>query len=97
MSKLRITTSERLILSRLVHQESIETLLSETGLQFGEVRDDITNLLSGRLIDVFEDTDKGRVPTTFYDLDNLRDYYFRATKRGQAVLNTPMEPEWNSK
>jgi hypothetical protein len=86
-----------MILSRLVHQENIETLISETGMQFGEVRDDLTNLLSGRMIDVYEDTEKGRVPTTFYDLDNLRDYYFRATKRGQSVLNTPTEPEWNSK
>jgi hypothetical protein len=97
MNKPRITKSERLILSRLVHQENIETLKSETGLQFGEIRDDLTNLLSGRMIDVFEDTEKGRVPTTFYDLDNLGDYYFRATKRGQTVLNTPTEPEWNSK
>ncbi len=97
MNKPRITRSERLILGHLVHQENIETLMAETGLQFGEIRDDLTNLLSGRMIEVFEDTEKGRVSTTFYDLDNLRDYYFRATRRGQSVLHTPMEPEWNSK
>ena len=53
----KITVSERLILSRLIHQENIATLIDETGLQFGEIRDDITNLLTHNLIEVFEDSD----------------------------------------
>lgn len=94
-----LTKSERLILSRLLHQESLATLLQETGLVYGEIRDDITNLISGRMIEVFEDAPDGatRIPSTFYDLDNLQDYYFRATKRGQSALNTPTPEPWNSK
>lgn len=94
-----LTKSERMILSKLLHQESLATLMQETGLHYGEVRDDITNLISGRMIEVFEDSPdvSTRIPSTFYDLDNLHDYYFRATKRGQSALNTPTQEPWNSK
>lgn len=89
----KITKSERLILSRLIHQENIETLIDETGLQFGEIRDDITNLLTHNLIEVFEDSDIDgkRINTIFYDLDNLRNFYFRATRRGQSALQSTTE------
>ena len=89
----KITVSERLILSRLIHQENIATLIDETGLQFCEIRDDITNLLTHNLIEVFEDSDIDgkRINTIFYDLDNLRHFYFRATRRGQTALQSTLE------
>ncbi len=80
----KLTKSEQLVLSRLLHLESMETLLNETGLQYGELRDDLTNLISLRQIEVFNEEASERV--SFYDLDNLQNYYFRVSKRGLEAL-----------
>lgn len=88
MSTRKLTLSEKNILSRLIHIESMDTLISETGLKSGEIRDDITNLISIRYIEVFEESDEISAArmTSFYDLDKLHEYSFRATKKGQSAI-----------
>ncbi|MCH8523722.1 MAG: hypothetical protein LAT52_04150 [Balneolales bacterium] len=66
--------------------ESMQTLLDETGLQYGELRDDLTNLISSRLIEVYDGSTGPQ--NGFYDLDNLMDYYFRITRLGITTLVT---------
>lgn len=85
----KLTKSEIRILKRLIHKESFETIMVETGLKMGEIRDDLTNLISYRMIEVFPDPDKNTNgnSSAFYDLDNLKDYYFRATSKGYAAIN----------
>lgn len=83
----KLTVSERAILGQLYHTESMQTLLDETGLQYGELRDDLTNLISSRLIEVYDDSSSPQ--SGFYDLDNLSEYYFRITRLGITTLKTP--------
>lgn len=84
----KLTKSEQNILSRLVHVESMDTLMAETGLKYGELRDDITNLINIRCIEVYVESDGSSISkmTPFYDLDQLHNYQFRATKKGQAAI-----------
>jgi len=88
MSTRKLTKSERNILSRLIHVESMDTLIAETGLKTGEIRDDITNLISIRYIEVYAESEEHSFATVtpFYDLDRLYEYKFRATKRGQSAI-----------
>lgn len=83
----KLTSSEKAILTQLFHMESMQTLMEETGLQYGELRDDLTNLISSRLIEVLSDTTEKQ--QGFYDLDNLMDYHFRITRLGLTTLKTP--------
>lgn len=84
----KLTSSEIKVLETLIHVESLDTIISETGLKYGEVRDDLTNLISKRFVEVFEKpSDGGAIRrTSFYDLDNLSQYYFRASKNGQLAI-----------
>ena len=65
--------------------ETFDTIQQETGLKNGEIRDDITHLIhSGHLV-IFEETATGELNKVFhYDTDNLKNYMFRTTRKGQA-------------
>jgi hypothetical protein len=84
----KLTISEKIILNHLFHTETFDTLLFETGLMYGELRDDLTNLISRRLIHVFEEhnSDDTQTQTAFYDLDNLSKYSFRISGQGMNIL-----------
>ncbi|AXJ01508.1 hypothetical protein CYPRO_2262 [Cyclonatronum proteinivorum] len=78
----KATPSQKKVLSQLIFIESFNTLMSETGLQRGELRDDLIQLINADFIHVFE-------PATFrqvyaYDSDRLDLFCFRATSRGLA-------------
>lgn len=79
----KITKSENLILEQLVFDEGFETLKEETGLQFGELRDDLTKLLNDGFIEV-TNTDKLRV--TYFDADRPQLFSYRATRSGLDAL-----------
>lgn len=83
----KVSKSEVAILERLIFIENYYTILSETGLQSGEIRDDLINLLNSNYVEAFE-TDKSgaAVPAKFCDTDNLQKYYFRATNAGLQAL-----------
>ncbi|MEP1152146.1 MAG: hypothetical protein JXR20_10880 [Balneola sp.] len=78
----KLTKSERTIIERLIFPESFDVIMEETGFKFGELRDDIMNLVNYRFVEVVNiETDKDS-KMFFYDSDNIRDFSFRATKIG---------------
>ncbi|MFH5831242.1 hypothetical protein ACG2F4_06110 [Halalkalibaculum sp. DA3122] len=86
MPKRKVSTSERNVLGRLVFPESFDTVLEETGLQYGELRDDLINLISFGFVEAYEKRGNKIALTSFYDADNLQDFTFRATKKGLAAI-----------
>jgi hypothetical protein len=81
MQKIKLTDSERSILRELIFPESFGHLLTETGLSYGAIRDDLITLINLGFIEVYEDRTCNRV-TPFYDSDQIDDFYYKATKRG---------------
>lgn len=86
MSKHKITSSELSILERLVFPEPFATIMEETGLQYGELRDDLINLLNFGFVEAFERHGSRITATGFYDADNLQDFTFRATSKGLSAI-----------
>lgn len=83
----KLSLSEKKILNRLIFPESFDVIQEETELQFGEIRDDLINLMSYHLVEVV-DADKPQPNgTSFYDADNIRDFSFRITKSGMKHLD----------
>lgn len=81
MQKVKLTDSEKSILRELIFPESIDHLLTETGLSYGSVRDDLITLINLGFVEVYEDRTESRV-TPFYDSDQLDQFFYKATKRG---------------
>lgn len=78
-----ISNSQKTILENLLFMEDYHTILKETGLDKGSLRDDLINLLNGRFIVAYEighSSDPNQV--TSFDSDNLQRYHFRATREG---------------
>jgi len=78
----KLTKSERAIIERLIFPESFDVIKEETNMQFGELRDDLMNLVNYRFIEVVDDDTTEDSKMAFYDSDNIRDFSFRATKTG---------------
>lgn len=89
MRKREVTTSERSVLERLIFPERFSTIQEETGLQYGELRDDLINLMSFGYIEAYERRGNKIALTSFYDADNLQEFTFRATKRGLSEIKVP--------
>lgn len=88
MAKHEISKSERKVLEKLIFPEQFEVILEETGLGYGELRDDLINLLSFGFIEAYEQEGNKIALTTFYDSDNLQDFTFRATKKGLSIIKS---------
>lgn len=88
MPKRKVSTSERNVLGKLIFPEQFETVLEETGLQYGELRDDLINLMSFGYIEAYEEQGNKITLTSFYDSDNLQDFTFRATKKGLSQIRS---------
>lgn len=86
MIKHKISISERKVLQRLIFPESFAVILEETGLQPGELRDDLINLLNFGFVEAYINDGVKITLTGFYDADNLQDFTFRATKRGLSAI-----------
>lgn len=86
MRKRKVSTSERLVLERLIFPETFSTVLEETGLQYGELRDDLINLMSFGFVEAYEKRGNKIALTSFYDADNLQEFTFRATKKGLSEI-----------
>lgn len=89
MAKRKITTSERRVLEKLIFPETFEVILEETGLLYGELRDDLINLLSFGFIEAYERNGTKIALTSFYDSDNLQNFTFRATSKGLSEIKSP--------
>ncbi|MEX0609266.1 MAG: hypothetical protein WD016_11855 [Balneolaceae bacterium] len=59
----------------------------ETKLQYGEIRDDLINMMSYNLIEVVDPEHPEGGTTLFSDSDNLKDYTFRITKSGMKQIS----------
>lgn len=78
----KLTPSERKILDRLIYPEPFEVIQEETELAYGEIRDDIINLMNSRLIEVV-DPDGSKVQNIHaFDSDNIKSSTYRITKSG---------------
>lgn len=86
MKRRKITASEQVVLEKLVFPETFEIVKEETRLQYGELRDDLINLLSFGFIEVYERQGSAITLSAFYDSDNLQDFTFRATKKGLSAI-----------
>ncbi|MDZ7771862.1 MAG: hypothetical protein U5K31_03865 [Balneolaceae bacterium] len=89
MKRRKISSSERRVLEKLVFPETFQVVQEETRLQYGELRDDLINLLSFGFVEAYEREGSAIHLSTFYDADNLQDFTFRATSKGlSAIKNT---------
>lgn len=79
----KITKTESSILEQLVFDETFDTIQAETGLQFGELRDDLTKLLNDGLIEVIN---KEKSQFTYFDSDRPQLFSYRATRTGLNAL-----------
>lgn len=77
------------MLERLIFPEPFEVVMEETGLQYGELRDDLINLISFGYIEAYEQSGQKIALVNFYDTDNLQDFTFRATKKGLSAIKLP--------
>lgn len=82
----KIEPSKQKIIESILYPESFQTILEETGLQRGEIRDDLIQLLnSGHIKAMVEGMEQHNM-TSFFDSDNLEEYTFQATQRGLKAL-----------
>lgn len=88
MAKHKVSKTERQVLEKLIFPEKFQVILEETGLKFGELRDDLINLLSFGFIEAYEREGNKITLTGFYDSDNLQDFTFRATSKGLSIIKT---------
>lgn len=83
MRSLFIT--EYQVLQQLLYVEHFKTVQSDTGLQFGELRDDLINLYNSGMVEIFEGDDSPE-KVAYFDSDNPQRYSFRATKAGLDAM-----------
>ncbi|MGD8427927.1 MAG: hypothetical protein PVH63_09855 [Balneolaceae bacterium] len=88
MAKRKITKTERRVLEKLIFPEKFQDIMEETGLLYGELRDDLINLLSFGFVEAYERSGSQIALTSFYDSDNLQDFTFRATSKGLAEIKS---------
>lgn len=83
----KLTKSERVVIERLIFPESFDVIMEETEMQYGELRDDLMNLVNYRLVEVVNLEGNGDSKMSFFDSDNIKEFSFRATKIGLKSLN----------
>lgn len=82
----KVTKTQRKILDRLIYPEPFKRVQQETGLTYGELRDDLIQLINAGCVEVTEGEGQKISYHNFYDADNLQLFTFRATKRGLTYI-----------
>ncbi len=82
---MKLTASEKQVLSFLIFPEPFSQVQEESGMPYGSLRDDLMNLVSHGYVEVYE-IDGSRSVSPFYDSDNLELFAFKATKSGLKVI-----------
>ena len=84
---VKLTQSQRMILENLIYVESYKHICDETGLSFGEIRDDLITLSHLNMIEVFEGY-SGNIgqKVRHFDNDHPEFFYYRATKSGLNAI-----------
>lgn len=80
MTKEKLTGSEKIILRELIFPETFDHLISETKLSYGEIRNDLIQLVNHGYIEVCQNGPKQ--PALYFDTDNVQYFSFKATKTG---------------
>lgn len=88
MGKRKITKSEQKVLEKLIFPERFQVIMEETGHLYGELRDDLINLLSFGFVEAYERSGSKITLTSFYDSDHLQDFTFRATSKGLTEIKS---------
>lgn len=83
----KITKSEKEVLEKLIYPENFEDILGETKKQYGELRDDLINLLNFGFVEAYEKSGDTIAQTKFYDEDNLHLFTYRATGKGLSEIS----------
>jgi len=86
MNNYKINPEERSILEQLIYAEPFGNILEETGLQAGELRDNLINLINFGFIEAYETDNSHKTSPHFYDSDNLQNFTFRATSKGLVAI-----------
>ncbi|TVQ02047.1 MAG: hypothetical protein EA359_12580 [Balneolaceae bacterium] len=87
MAKTKLTSSETAILRELIFPETVDHIVSETGLPFGAIRDDLMKMINYGYIEVYDEASL-RLVSPFYDSDNIRSFTYKATKSGLKYIQT---------
>lgn len=80
MSKEKLTGSEKKILRELIFPETFDHIISETKLSYGEIRNDLIQLINHGYIEVCQIGPKQSA--LYFDSDNVQFFSFKATKTG---------------
>ena len=80
MPKEKLSDSEKRILRELIYPESFEHIQSETKLTYGEIRNDLIQLINHRYIQVAGQNDAKA--DLYFDSDHIEDFTFKATMAG---------------
>lgn len=82
---MKLTTSELEILDVMIYPEPFHQLMDETGMDPGSLRDDLIHLVSHGYVEVYL-KDGSQSVSPFYDIDNLHNFSFKATRSGLTAL-----------
>lgn len=80
MSRDKLTGSEKKILRELIFPETFDHIISETELSYGEIRNDLIQLMNHGYIEVWQSEPKQS--SLYFDSDNVQFFSFKATKTG---------------
>jgi len=80
MPRDKLTGSEKKILRELIFPETFDHIISETELSYGEIRNDLIQLMNHGYIKVCQsDSNQSGI---YFDSDNVQLFSFKATKTG---------------
>jgi hypothetical protein len=82
----KLSPSEKKILDRLIYPEPFEVIQEETQLAYGEIRDDLINLMNSRLIEAVDPDNPNSNTTGPFDSDNVKDSTYRITNSGINLM-----------
>ena len=80
MPRDKLTGSEKKILRELIFPETFDHIISETELSYGEIRNDLIQLMNHGYIEVCQNEPKQS--SLYFDSDNVQFFSFKATKTG---------------
>ena len=80
MPNEKLTGSEKRILRELIFPESFDHIINETKLSYGEIRNDLIQLMNRGYIHVYQSNLKES--QIYFDSDNVQYFSFKATKTG---------------
>lgn len=80
MPREKLTGSEKRILRELIFPESFDHIINETELSYGEIRNDLIQLMNHGYIEVYHSDSKQS--GNYFDSDNVQFFSFKATKTG---------------